>query len=236
MKLRAQLDAAATLLDEGAANSAVRMLRSSWEPELPIDDLVPLYCMWIRALCDVQDLEHALTLSERAADEFPREPDILIALGNVYDLVGELDNARDAFQRAIEADGAGALQHYNLGAVLERLGDEEGAEACYREAMATETEGPTLFEASAALGALLRRTGRLEEAASVYEAYLDEDPINVDILVEHGICLSDLDHFSETQSSASSSRCRSTRSTRALGTTSRSRSSAWVDSSRRWRR
>jgi tetratricopeptide (TPR) repeat protein len=197
MKLRAQLDAAATLLDEGAANSAVRMLRSSWEPELPVEDLVPLYCMWIRALCDVADLEHALTLSERAADEFPREPDILIALGNVYDLVGELENARDAFQRAIDADGSGSLQHYNLGAVLERLGDEDGAEGCYREAMAAELEGPTLFEASAALGALLRRTGRLEEAASVYEQYLEEDPINVDILVEHGICLSDLDHFAD---------------------------------------
>lgn len=197
MKLRAQLDAAATLLDEGAANSAVRMLRSSWEPELPVDDLVPLYCMWVRALCDVSDLDHALTLAERATDEFPNHPDILIALGNVYDLVGELENARDAFQRAIDADASGSLQHYNLGAVLERLGDEESAETCYREAMASETEGPTLFEASAALGALLRRTARLEEAASIYEAYLEEDPINVDILVEHGICLSDLDHFAE---------------------------------------
>ena len=197
MKLRAQLDAAATLLDEGAASSAVRMLRSSWEPELAVEDLVPLYCMWIRALCDSEDLEHARTLSERAADEFPREPDVLIALGNVYDVEGELEAARDAFNRAIEADPSGALQHYNLGAVLERLGDEDGAESCYREALAADSDGPTLFEASAALGALLRRCGRLDEAANVYESYLEEDPINVDVLVEHGICLSDLDSFEE---------------------------------------
>lgn len=173
------------------------MLRSSWEPELETEDLVPLYCMWVRALCDVADLDHALTLAERASDEFPREPDVLIALGNVYDLGGELEQARDAFARAIETDPSGALQHYNLGAVLERLGDEDSAEACYREAIAVETDGPTLFEASAALGALLRRTGRLEEAAAVYDAYLDEDPINVDVLVEHGICLSDLDVFED---------------------------------------
>jgi tetratricopeptide (TPR) repeat protein len=197
MKLRAQLDAAATLLDEGAARSAVRMLRSSWEPELCADDLVPLYCMWVRALCDVGELDHAKTLAERAADEFPREPDVQIAVGNVYDLLGHLEAARDAFQAAIEAAPNGALQFYNLGAVLERLGDEDGAETCYREATAIETEGNTLFEASAALGALLRRTGRLEEAATVYENYLEEDPINVDLLVEHGICLSDLDAYDE---------------------------------------
>src|SRR5262245_46224048 len=167
MSLRAQLDAAATLLDEGAASSAVRMLRSSWEPELPDDDLIPLYCMWIRGLCDTGDLDHALTLSERAADEFPEEPDVLIALGNVYDLRGQLEDARGAFERAIVVERTGALQHYNLGAVLERLGDEREAEACYRRALEVDGEGPTLFEANAALGALLRRTGRLEEAAEI---------------------------------------------------------------------
>lgn len=197
MTLRAQLDAVATLLDEGAASSAVRMLRNSWEPELPVDQLVPLYCMWIRGLCDTYELTAAKTLAERAGDEFPREPDIQIALGNVYDLRGELEAARDAFRTALEADDSLALAHYNLGAVLERLGEEDEAENCYREAIVCETEGGSMFEASAALGALLRRTGRLEEAAGVYEGYLDEDPINVDILVEHGICLSDLDEFED---------------------------------------
>ncbi|MCH9685615.1 MAG: tetratricopeptide repeat protein [Deltaproteobacteria bacterium] len=195
MTIRAQLDAVATLLDEGAASSAVRMLRSSWEPELPTEDLIPLYCMWTRALCDMGELDHAITLARRAADEFPDEPDILIALGNVHDLRGELPAARDAFREAILGDGVGALAHYNLGAVLERLGEEEDAETCYRNALASDDEPGTMYEAAAALGALLRRNGRLEEAAGVYESYLDEDPINVDILVEHGICLSDLDEF-----------------------------------------
>ncbi|MCX4241127.1 tetratricopeptide repeat protein [Paraliomyxa miuraensis] len=187
----------ATLLDEGASSSAVRMLRSAWEPELPTHDLIPLYCMWIRALCDMGDLDHAIILARRAADELSDEPDILIALGNVHDLRGELPASRDAFRRAIEANAMGSLAHYNLGAVLERLGEEDEAEDCYRNALDSDDEPGTMYEAAAALGALLRRNGRLEEAAGVYEQYLDEDPINVDILVEHGICLSDLDEFEQ---------------------------------------
>lgn len=173
------------------------MLRSSWEPELPAEDRIPLYCMWIRGLCDTGDLDHALVLAERASDELPGEADVLIALGNVYDLQGRLEDAKDAFTRSIAAVPSASLAHYNLGAVLERLGDEERAERCYRDALDADAGGTTLFEANAALGALLRRAGRLEEAEEIYDAYLDEDPLSVEMLVEHGICLSDLDELED---------------------------------------
>jgi tetratricopeptide (TPR) repeat protein len=192
-----QLDAIATLLDQGAADSAVRLLRSSWEPELPEDQRIPMYCMWIRGLCETGDIAHALTLAKRAADEFPREPDILIALGSVLDLVGELEKARDAFALAIDVDPKGMLQRYNLGAVLERLGEEQEAEDAYRYVLDRDDHTPSMLEANAALGALLRRQGRLDEAEEIYDDYLQEDPINVEIMVEHGICLSDLDRLED---------------------------------------
>ena len=195
--MRPQLDAIATLLDQGAADSAVRLLRSSWEPELPEDDRIPIYCMWIRGLCDIGDFEHALVLARRAAEEFPRKPDILTALGNVLDLYGELDQAREAFEVAVDLDPHGVLQHYNLGAVLERLGREDRAEDCYRRALELDENVPSMVEANAALGALLRRQGRLDEAEAVYDTYLQEDPLDVEMLVEHGICLSDLDRLEE---------------------------------------
>lgn len=195
--MRPQLDAIATLLDQGAADSAVRLLRSSWEPELPAHERIPIYCMWIRGLCDMGDYEHALVLARRAAEEFPRKPDILTALGNVLDLCGELEEARDAFEVAVGLDPTGVLQHYNLGAVLERLGDEARAEDCYRQALELDENVPSMVEANAALGALLRRQHRLEEAEEVYDTYLQEDPLDVEMLVEHGICLSDLDRLEE---------------------------------------
>jgi tetratricopeptide (TPR) repeat protein len=195
--MRPQLDAIATLLDQGAADSAVRLLRSAWEPELPTHDRIPMYCMWIRALCETGDLTHGLTLARRAAEEFPREPDILTALGNVHDLAGDLDAAREAFELAVDADPSGPLRHYNHGAVLERLGDEDEAEQCYRRAIELDENVPSMTEANAALGALLRRQGRLEEAEDTYDAYLEEDPLAVEMMVEHGICLSDLDRLEE---------------------------------------
>lgn len=173
------------------------MLRSAWDPELPPSDRVPLYCMWMRGLCDLGELRQAAALAARACEEFPDEPDVAIAQGNVDDQRGELEGARVAFQRAIELSPAGSLQHYNLGSVLERLGDDQGAVDCYRQAIEIEEELPGMFEACAALGAVLRRMGRLEEAAEVYETYLEEDPVNPEMLVEHGICLSDLERFGE---------------------------------------
>ncbi len=191
------LDAIATLLDQGAADSAVRLLRSSWEPELPPDDLVRMYCMWIRGLCDTGELEHALTLAQRAVGEFPREVDLLVAQGNVFDLLGDLDHAHASFVTAVEADPTQPLPHYNLGVVLDRKGHEAEAEACYRRANRADLSSGPMYEATVALGAVLRRQGRIDEAEQLYEGYLLDDPLKVEVLVEHGICLSDLERIEE---------------------------------------
>ncbi len=195
--MHARLDAIATLLDQGAADSAVRLLRSSWEPEMPAEERAPMYCMWIRGLCETGELHSAVILARRAADEFPRDVDILVALGNVHDLLGDLEHAREAFAAAVELQPRGILQRYNLGAVLERIGEESEAERCYRRAIEGGDAMNVMVEAHAALGALLRRQGRLTEAEEVYDEFLGEDPLNVDMLVEHGICLSDLERFEE---------------------------------------
>lgn len=192
-----QLDAIGTLLDTGAADSAVRLLRSCWEPELPPSELVRMYCLWIRGLCETGELDHAATLAKRAAAEFPRSPDVLTALGNVLDLTGDYPGARTAFEAALATEAASPLLHYNLGAILERLGDDDAAERSYRDASAIEGDHGPMVEATSALGALLRRQGRVDEAEEVYDAYLDEDPLHIEILVEHGICLSDLEHYEE---------------------------------------
>ena len=195
--MRPPLETIAALLEQGAADSAVRMLRNAWDPDMASEHRCPLYLMWIRGLCETDELDAAVILARRAAEEFPREPDVLIALGNVLDLVGDLEEARDAFMLAVDLEEGNPLAHYNLGAVLDRMGDYEDAKEQYSLAVYGSDDGATMVEAVTALGALLRRQDGIEDAIEVYERYLEEDPMNTDVLVEHGICLSDLDRLEE---------------------------------------
>nr|WP_276603156.1 tetratricopeptide repeat protein [Nannocystis pusilla] len=149
-------------------------------------------------------------------------------------MVGDLEKAREAFESAIDHDPGGGLQHYNLGAVLERLGREMDAEVCYRRANECDPHGG-MYEAIAALGALLRRQGRLEEAEQIYDLYLSDDSINVEILVEHGICLSDLDRLDEAIDRFDFALSLDPE-TRGRSTTRRSRSIASVATSKPWAR
>ncbi|MEE9382803.1 MAG: tetratricopeptide repeat protein [Nannocystaceae bacterium] len=195
--MRPPLETISTLLDQGAADSAVRMLRSAWEPEMPASERVPVYCMWIRGLCDTDELDAALVLAQRAAAEFPLDTDILTAFGNVLDLVDDLERAREVFTLAVDIDAENPLAQYNLGAVLDRLGLEDEAKKRYVLSMTVGDDAPAILEAATALGALLRRQGAIDEATEVYERFLEEDPINVEVLVEHGICLSDREDFED---------------------------------------
>lgn len=70
-----------------------------------------------------------------------------------------------------------ARAHVGLGAVLERLGRTDDAEAELRRALALD---PGLRDSYLFLGELLRRKGRLSEAHAVYAAWLARDPNDAD--------------------------------------------------------
>ena len=71
--------------------------RRSWKLEFMFMQQVSILMGGERNRCAV--LCPSEDRAERAADEFPREPDILIALGNVYDL-----------HQAMVRDGSGIVQ------------------------------------------------------------------------------------------------------------------------------
>jgi tetratricopeptide (TPR) repeat protein len=192
---QARLGAVETLLDQGSADSAVRMLRSAWEPDLPARQRVPLYALWIRALCESEDLPHAITLARRACEEFPAELALLAALGNALDLAGELDEAYAVFSKGLALDPEDALACFNIATVLDRRGATDDAEAYYRRCLELEDDVQVRAEAVMALGGLLRRTGRVADAHATYDSYLEAEPLDAAILVEDGICLSDLGEF-----------------------------------------
>ena len=85
--------------------------------------------------------------------------------GNTFLARGQLDQAADAYRRAIGLDPDLAEPHYNLGIASDRLGDLEQAAACYARAIRLK---PAYAQAHLNLGSVYRRLGRLDEAVASY--------------------------------------------------------------------
>lgn len=95
-------------------------------------------------------------------------PEVPSLLGEVGYWLGVADDAKRALPLLEKADRLqpGGRSALRLGNVRRELGDERGAEAEYRRALALQ---PGLAGARIALGNLLRRRGDLEEATAILE-------------------------------------------------------------------
>lgn len=99
-----------------------------------------------------------------------------------YDLACDLESsspeeARAAYQRAIELDPDHSDAHVNLGRVLHEEGAPLAAQQHYRRALETDPSHPT---AAFNLGVALEDLGRLNEARNAYLRALELDPDNAD--------------------------------------------------------
>ena len=81
--------------------------------------------------------------------------------------------ARQAYERALEAEPEHLLAHINLGRLLHETGRLADAEKVYRKAVATCGSDPLLLFN---LGVLLEDLGRKNEAMQAYERALHRDP------------------------------------------------------------
>lgn len=133
---------------------------------------------------------HARTLGDtHLATDLDR-----IALAAILDGIGQRMEAAELLEGVIPRlrsrlgdDPEVAVALNNLGAIAQRSGDLDRAEASYREALAIKearvgSSSPTLAATLNNLGTVLRRTGRLPEAAAMYaraiellEGVVDDD-------------------------------------------------------------
>jgi tetratricopeptide (TPR) repeat protein len=86
---------------------------------------------------------------------------------------GDGDGAIAAYRRAIEADGALAEAHVNLGRLLHERGDREAALQAYRTALELRPGDPL---AAFNLGVALEDAERLDDAAAAYQRAIAADP------------------------------------------------------------
>ena len=87
------------------------------------------------------------------------------------------DDARDAYERALQLDPNHADAHVNLGRLLHEQRAPAAAEKHYRAALEADPNHPI---AAFNLGVALEDLGRIADAARAYERALEIDPENAD--------------------------------------------------------
>jgi tetratricopeptide (TPR) repeat protein len=88
-----------------------------------------------------------------------------------------LEQARDAYERALRADPSHADAHVNLGRLLHEANAPAAAERHYRAALEADPEHET---AAFNLGVALEDLGRADDAVGAYTLALSLDPDNAD--------------------------------------------------------
>ena len=96
-------------------------------------------------------------------------------LGRLHQDLGQLDEARRAFERAAELNPGDVAVHNNLGIVLQDLGQFDAARASYRKALSL---NPRADDAYANLGNLCLQQRAFDEAAEHYQKALTLNPRN----------------------------------------------------------
>jgi tetratricopeptide (TPR) repeat protein len=81
------------------------------------------------------DAEGALRSYRRAEEELGPRPEIDYDRGAALYRMGRYGEARDSFQKALDAPGLGSRDAYNLGNTLARMGDPEGALRAFQRAL-----------------------------------------------------------------------------------------------------
>jgi tetratricopeptide (TPR) repeat protein len=127
---------------------------------------------------DVAELvREAAPFAHRAA-EAAREREDELSAEDWYALgceleAASLEDALDAYRRALALDAEHADALINLGRLLHEAGDLAGAERHYRQALAARPDDAT---AAYDLGVVLEDAGRVEEAGIAYERAVAADP------------------------------------------------------------
>ena len=91
--------------------------------------------------------------------------------------MSSIEQAKDAYERAIRADASHPDAHVNLGRLLHEEGAPAAAEKHYRAALEADPEHET---AAFNLGVALEDLGRTADAMRAYELALKLDPANAD--------------------------------------------------------
>lgn len=117
--------------------------------------------------------EEAVSLWGRILEIDPTHARTLTALGHRAFRRGDMQSARAAFQRVVDANGSNPQQWINLALACQQLKDEPGEESAIQRAL---TLDPTELVALILRANLLERQGKTHQAAMAYGAVASVAP------------------------------------------------------------
>lgn len=121
--------------------------------------------------------EAAVNLSPTPVEDCPALPDAYVAIGNV-------DKARDAFERCARFEPGNSDMRFFLGRFHERAGHADLAASTYQQAVDSD---PRHGDSQLGLARLELRAGRLDTAEHAARAVLQTDDDNADALLVAGL-------------------------------------------------
>ncbi len=166
--------------------------------------------MVYRSLSDVQKARRHLLLFERSrGTQPPLEDPLLDLIGQLHSRAeyhylqglefqnrGQIPQALDEYERALEEDPQHAMAHANLFFSYLTLGDLEKAEQHYQAALKLD---PRLHEIHHNLGILRRLQNRDQEAAGAFQRALELNPFRAESHYLLGTILSDDGQWGEAE-------------------------------------
>jgi protein O-mannosyl-transferase len=108
-------------------------------------------------------------------------------LGSAFQEINRSDLARPHLERAVQLSPTLAAPHYNLGILLHRENDLEGAERQYRLALKYASDNLEAARAHNNLGALYNQVGKYDQAAAEYNEALGLNPNEENSIIGLGI-------------------------------------------------
>jgi len=124
----------------------------------------------------------------------PNDAHANLGLGNMHQSLGEWEEARDRYERALAGEPGHPQAHYNLGLVLEAMGDTAGAASEFREAI---RYYPDYADALNNLGIFQARRGQAAQAEASFLRAVEADSLHADALNNLGNMLRERGAYEE---------------------------------------
>jgi len=137
----------------------------------------------INALTREKEYAEALSISLQAMKTLPEDPEMHNIVASLYMLMGDVDSAKEQFEKALEFDPDNPQAYYNLGFIEWKTGRREEAAEKFNIAIKSDPDYAPPYNA---LGTMAAEEHRLIEAEKYYRAALDKNPLYADAYVNLG--------------------------------------------------